>query len=78
MIVKDMMPRSICTSRCSSRTPLPSWTAIGADAWKLAGGNDSLDWFKDRIMRPKAVIDMTGIPELKGIEKRQTGSRSAR
>ena len=43
------------------------------DAWKLAGGNDSLDWFKDRIKRPKVVIDLTGITELKGIRQVSDG-----
>ena len=42
------------------------WTAIGKDGWKLAGGNDSLSWFKERIKRPKAVIDISGIAELQG------------
>ena len=37
----------------------------------LAGGLDSLDWLKDRIKRPEAVVDLCGIPELKGI--RETG-----
>jgi xanthine dehydrogenase YagS FAD-binding subunit len=44
----------------------------GATAWVLAGGLDSLDWLKDRIKRPEAVVDLCGIPELKGI--RETGA----
>ena len=48
------------------------------EAWKLAGGNDSLSWFKDRIKRPKVVIDLTGIAEMKGVKETRTGSRSAR
>ena len=40
---------------------------FGKDAWKLAGGHDSLSWFKTRVKRPKAVIDLTGIPGLAGI-----------
>jgi xanthine dehydrogenase YagS FAD-binding subunit len=43
----------------------------GATAWVLAGGLDSLDWLKDRIKRPEAVVDLCSIPELKGI--RETG-----
>jgi xanthine dehydrogenase YagS FAD-binding subunit len=39
----------------------------GADAWVLAGGMDSFDWLKDRIKRPKAVVDLSGIAELKGV-----------
>ena len=26
------------------------------DAWVLAGGLDSFDWFKDRILRPSVVV----------------------
>src|ERR1700688_5186847 len=43
----------------------------GPDAWVLAGGLDSFDWLKDRIKRPKVVVDLSGIDELKGV--RATG-----
>jgi xanthine dehydrogenase YagS FAD-binding subunit len=43
----------------------------GADAWIMAGGLDSFDWLKDRIKRPKVLIDLSGIEELRGI--RTTG-----
>ena len=43
------------------------------DARKLAGGNDSFDWFKDRIKRPRAVIDLNGIVELKGVRETSDG-----
>jgi len=46
---------------------------FGTDAWLLAGGNDSLDWFKDRIKQPKAVIDLSGIAELKGVREKPDG-----
>ena len=36
-------------------------------AWVLAGGLDSFDWFKDRVKRPSAVVDLGGIPDLTGI-----------
>ena len=39
----------------------------GADAWVLAGGLDSMDWLKDRIKRPKVVVDLSQVAELKGI-----------
>jgi xanthine dehydrogenase YagS FAD-binding subunit len=39
----------------------------GAGAMVLAGGLDSLDWLKDRIRRPQALVDLSGIPELKGV-----------
>ncbi len=37
------------------------------DAWVLAGGLDSFDWLKDRIKRPRYVLDLSGVAELKGI-----------
>jgi xanthine dehydrogenase YagS FAD-binding subunit len=37
------------------------------DAWVMAGGLDSFDWLKDRIKRPKAVVDISGIAELRGV-----------
>ena len=39
----------------------------GDKAWILAGGKDSLDWFKDRVKRPEAVIDISGLKDLRGI-----------
>jgi xanthine dehydrogenase YagS FAD-binding subunit len=43
----------------------------GEDAWVMAGGLDSFDWLKDRIKKPKVLVDLSGIDELKGI--RSTG-----
>jgi len=45
----------------------------GADAWVMAGGLDSFDWLKDRIKRPKVVVDLSGINELKGIRTTSDG-----
>src|ERR1700735_4801051 len=39
----------------------------GEDAWIMAGGLDSFDWLKDRIKRPKVLVDLSGIEELRGI-----------
>jgi xanthine dehydrogenase YagS FAD-binding subunit len=38
-----------------------------ADAWVMAGGLDTFDWLKDRIKRPKVVVDLSQIGELRGI-----------
>lgn len=45
----------------------------GKDGWVLAGGKDSFDWFKDRHKRPRAVVDVSGLAELRGI--RESGGR---
>src|SRR6184192_83241 len=38
------------------------------DYWVLAGGLDSMDWLKDRLRRPRYVIDLTQINELVAIK----------
>ena len=45
----------------------------GSDAWVLAGGLDSFDWLKDRIKRPKTVVDLSGVEELRGIRTTRDG-----
>lgn len=43
------------------------------DGWAMAGGNDSLSWFKDRVKRPATVVDLTGIADLRGIRETADG-----
>jgi xanthine dehydrogenase YagS FAD-binding subunit len=45
----------------------------GDDAWVMAGGMDSFDWLKDRIKRPRVLVDLSGIEELKGIRPASDG-----
>ena len=45
----------------------------GDEGWALAGGNDSFDWFKDRVKRPRYVVDLTGLSELSGISETADG-----
>src|SRR5271155_943621 len=45
----------------------------GSDAWVLAGGMDSFDWLKDRIRKPKVVVDLSGIEELRGVRTTSDG-----
>ena len=42
----------------------------GKNAWVVAGGKDSFDWFKDRVKTPEAVIDISGLKQLHGIRDR--------
>src|SRR5437867_8712690 len=39
----------------------------GADVLVLAGGLDSMDWLKDRLKRPRYVVDLSQIKELRGV-----------
>jgi len=43
------------------------------DVWVLAGGLDSFDWFKDRIVRPSVVVDLGGIESLRGVRTTNDG-----
>jgi xanthine dehydrogenase YagS FAD-binding subunit len=45
----------------------------GADAWVMAGGLDTYDWLKDRIRRPKVVVDLSRVTELRGIKEANGG-----
>ena len=43
------------------------------EAWVLAGGLDTFDWFKDRNKRRSVVVDLSGVQELKGVKKAADG-----
>ena len=43
------------------------------DTWLMAGGMDSFDWFKDRIRRPRVVIDLSGVEAMRGIKEADGG-----
>ena len=40
----------------------------GSDAWVMAGGMDTFDWLKDRIKKPKVVVDLGMVNELRGVK----------
>jgi len=70
---RDMMPSFELLQPAKLVDALSLLDRRGKDIWKMAGGNDSLDWFKDRVKRPKAVMDLGGIAELKGIRETADG-----
>lgn len=72
-MLKDMMPQFQLFQPADVETALDLLDRYGKIGWKLAGGYDSLDWFKDRVKRPSAVIDLEGIEELKGIRESADG-----
>src|SRR3569833_930886 len=73
MIVKDMMPQFDLFQPTQLKDALSLLDSYGKDAWKMAGGYDSLVWFKERIKRPKAVVDLSGIAEMHGIKETADG-----
>ncbi|WP_310598597.1 xanthine dehydrogenase family protein subunit M [Desulfobulbus sp.] len=68
-IIRDGMPPFDLFRPASVDDALALAGRLGADAWILAGGLDSLERFKDRLKRPKAVIDLGGIDELRGVRR---------
>lgn len=43
------------------------------DAWIIAGGKDSLDWFKHRVKTPSVLVDIGGLEDLHGIREEDDG-----
>jgi len=70
-VIRDVMPAFQLFQPSSISDAQKLLEQQGEDGWALAGGMDSFDWLKDRIKKPKAVVDLSGIEELKGI--RATG-----
>src|SRR5881275_723844 len=72
-VIHDVMPTFELYQPASVTDALNLLDRHGRDAWVLAGGLDSFDWLKDRIKRPKAVVDLSGISELQGIRESGDG-----
>src|SRR5215216_464262 len=72
-VIRDVMPAFELFQPASTADALNLLDRYGSDAWILAGGLDSFDWLKDRIKRPRYVIDLGGIAELKGVRERDGG-----
>ena len=72
MSTRDMMPEFELFQPADLENAFSLFDRYGESAWKLAGGQDSLDWFKDRNKRPLAVIDLKGLG-LSGITETAEG-----
>ena len=68
-MMNDMMTRFELLQPTDLPGALDLLDRHGADAWPLAGGYDSFDWFKNRGKEPAVVIDLEGIEELKGVRE---------
>src|SRR6202140_4360818 len=66
-VIRDVMPAFDLLQPGSIAEAQQLLEQHGPDAWVMAGGLDSFDWLKDRIKKPKVVIDLSGIGELRGI-----------
>jgi xanthine dehydrogenase YagS FAD-binding subunit len=72
-VIRDVMPAFELVRPQSVAEAQKVLQLHGSDAWILAGGMDSFDWLKDRIKRPKVVVDVTAVPELRGIRETADG-----
>ena len=66
-VIRDVIPAFELFQPLTIEDALPLLDRYGADSLVLAGGLDSLDWLKDRIKRPAAVVDLSQIKELTGV-----------
>ena len=73
MSTKDMMPNFELFQPADLENAFSLLNRYGDGAWPMAGGQDSLDWFKDRNKRPVAVIDLKGLPGMSGIAETGDG-----
>ena len=72
-VIRDVMPAFDLLQPSSADEAQKLLQQHGRDAWVLAGGLDSFDWLKDRIKKPKVVVDLSGIDELRGIRTTSDG-----
>jgi xanthine dehydrogenase YagS FAD-binding subunit len=66
-IIRDIMPAFELFQPATTEDALGLLAKYGHEAWVMAGGLDTFDWLKDRIKRPKFVVDLSQIKELTGI-----------
>ena len=72
-VIRDVMPAFELFQPSTVAAAQKIIEQHGRDAWVLAGGMDSFDWLKDRIKKPKAVVDLSGVEELKGVRSTSDG-----
>jgi len=72
-MAKDMMPRFELYQPADLTNALDLLDELGDTGWKLAGGQDSYDWIKDRAKRPQALVDLSRINALRGIRELDGG-----
>lgn len=73
MALMDTMPAFELFQPASVKDTLALINKYHKSAWIMAGGHDSLDWFKDGVKTPGVVIDLGQVRELYGIRKHGGG-----
>ena len=72
-VIRDVIPRLELFQPTSADDALALLAEHGSDAWVYAGGLDTLDWFKDRVRRPRVVVDLGGVDSLREIRSTADG-----
>src|SRR6478736_782079 len=72
-VIRDVMPVFELFQPASIDDAIRLLDKHGTDALVLAGGLDSMDWLKDRLKKPKAVVDLGQIKELRGVKEVKGG-----
>ena len=72
-VIRDVMPVFELYQPASIDDAITLLDRHGTDALVLAGGLDSMDWLKDRLKKPKVVVDLGQINELKGVREANGG-----
>jgi len=72
-VIRDVMPAFDLLQPTSAADAQKLLQQYGEDAWIMAGGLDSFDWLKDRIKKPKVLVDLSGINELSCIRDSGNG-----
>src|SRR5436309_1649816 len=72
-VIHDVMPAFELFQPLSVADVLGLLHRHKTEAWLLAGGLDSFDWLKDRIKRPKVVVDLSRVKELAGVRVVENG-----
>jgi xanthine dehydrogenase YagS FAD-binding subunit len=66
-VIHDVMPAFELFQPTSVDDTLALLDRYRSEAWVMAGGLDSFDWLKDRIKRPKVVVDLSQVKQLRGV-----------
>ena len=72
-VIRDVMPVFELYQPGSIDDAIKLLDRNGTDALVLAGGLDSMDWLKDRLKKPKVVVDLSQIKELTGVREANGG-----
>ena len=67
-VIHDVMPAFELFQPAGISDVLALLNRYGPDAWVMAGGLDTFDWLKDRIKRPRVVVDLSQVQGLRGIK----------